>query len=85
MRRRIPFYWRIEAEPRLFCHRLDPATSTYALDLELAPGEKVDLTEPWSLTVDMAEAVAGGAPRPDGGDPAASAQPVTDGKATCTG
>jgi len=32
-----------------------------------------------------AEAVAGGAPRRDGGDPAASAQPVTDGKATCTG
>ena len=51
----IPFYWRIEAEPRLFCHRLDPATSTYALDLELAPGKKVDLTEPWSLTVDMGE------------------------------
>ncbi len=53
----IPFYWRIEAEPRLFCHRLDPATGTYALDLELAPGEKADLTEPWSLTVDMGELV----------------------------
>jgi len=53
----IPFYWRIEAEPRLFCHRLDPATSTYALDRELAPGEKADLTEPWSLTVDMGELV----------------------------
>jgi len=53
----IPFYWRIEAEPKLFCHRLDPATSTYALDRELAPGEKADLTEPWSLTVDMGELV----------------------------
>ncbi|MCA1672066.1 MAG: Uma2 family endonuclease, partial [Actinobacteria bacterium] len=53
----IPFYWRIEAEPRLFCHRLDPATYAYALDRELAPGEKADLTEPWSLTVDMGELV----------------------------
>lgn len=54
---RRPFYWRVEAEPRLFCHRLDPATSTYALDRELAPGEKADFTEPWSLTVDMGELV----------------------------
>ncbi|MGH3903477.1 MAG: Uma2 family endonuclease [Pseudonocardiaceae bacterium] len=53
----IPFYWRIEAEPRLLCHRLDPATGGYVLDRELAPGEKAELTEPWPLTVDMAELV----------------------------
>ncbi len=53
----IPFYWRIEAEPRLFCHRLDPATGSYSLYRELAPGEKVELTEPWPLTVDMGELV----------------------------
>lgn len=53
----IPFYWRIETEPRLFCHRLDPATGTYVLDRELAPGEKAELTEPWPLTVDMTELV----------------------------
>ena len=32
-----------------------------------------------------AEAVAGDAARPDGGVPAASAQPVSDGEPTCTG
>jgi Uma2 family endonuclease len=53
----IPFYWRIEAEPRLLCYRLDPATGDYLLDRELAPGEKAELTEPWPLTVDMAELV----------------------------
>ena len=53
----IPFYWRIEAEPRLLCHRLDPATGGYVLDRELAPGEKAELAEPWPLTVDMAELV----------------------------
>lgn len=53
----IPFYWRVEAEPRLLCHRLDPATGSYVLDRELAPGEKAELTAPWSLTVDMTELV----------------------------
>ncbi len=53
----IPFYWRIEAEPRLYCHRIDPATGSHALDRKLAPGEKADLTEPWTLTVDMGELV----------------------------
>ncbi|MGH3979820.1 MAG: Uma2 family endonuclease [Pseudonocardiaceae bacterium] len=53
----IPFYWCIEAEPRLLCHHLDPAAGTYNLDGELAPGEKAELTEPWSLTIDMTELV----------------------------
>lgn len=53
----IPFYWRIEAEPRLLCQRLDPVTDTYVLDRELAPGEQAGLTAPWSLTVDMTELV----------------------------
>ncbi len=34
----IPFYWRIEAEPRLLCHRLDSVIGGYVLDRELAPG-----------------------------------------------
>lgn len=53
----IPFYWRIEAEPRLLCHRLAPATGGYVLDRELAPGEKAELSTPWPVTVDMAELV----------------------------
>lgn len=53
----IPFYWRIEAEPRLLCYRLDPATGGYLPYRELAPGEKAGLTEPWQLTVDMTELV----------------------------
>ena len=53
----IPFYWRIEAEPRLFCYRLHPDTDSYAPYRELAPREKADLTEPWPLTVDMTELV----------------------------
>lgn len=53
----IPFYWRIEAEPRLRCHRLAPATGSYLLDRELAPGEKAELTDPWPLTIDMTELV----------------------------
>jgi len=53
----IPFYWRIEAEPRLLCHRLNPATGSYVRSRELTPGEKAELTEPWPLTVDMAELI----------------------------
>lgn len=53
----IPFYWRVEAEPRLLCYRLEPATGSYVLDHELAPGEKAELSVPWPLTVDMAELV----------------------------
>jgi Uma2 family endonuclease len=53
----IPFYWRIEAEPRLFCYRLHPDTGSYAPYRELAPREKVELTEPWPLAVDMDELV----------------------------
>lgn len=53
----IPFYWRIEPEPRLFCYHLDPAVGSYAVNRELAPGEKADLTEPWPLTLDMTELV----------------------------
>lgn len=53
----IPFYWRIEADPRLLCHHIAPATGSYVLDRELAPGEKAELTEPWPLTIDMTEFV----------------------------
>lgn len=53
----IPFYWRIEIEPRLLCYRLDPATGTYLRYREVVSGEKIELTEPWSVTVDMAELV----------------------------
>ncbi|MGH3913389.1 MAG: Uma2 family endonuclease [Pseudonocardiaceae bacterium] len=53
----IPFSWRIEAEPRLLCHRLAPATDSYVLDREVAPGEQAELTEPWPVTIDMTELV----------------------------
>lgn len=50
-------HWRTDAEPRLPCHHLAPATGAYVLDRELVPGDKAELTAPWPLTVDMAELV----------------------------
>ncbi|MDN5859973.1 MAG: Uma2 family endonuclease [Pseudonocardia sp.] len=51
----IPFYWRIDDGPRLHAYRLDDDVNLRRA--ELGPGEKGLLTEPWPISVDMAEFV----------------------------
>jgi len=53
----IPYFWRIDDGPRLLAHRLDSATGSYALDVELGPGKAGELTAPWPVTIDMTEFV----------------------------
>lgn len=53
----IPYFWRIDDGPRLQAYRLDPATGSYVLDLELGRGERGTLTAPWTVELDMTEFV----------------------------
>jgi Uma2 family endonuclease len=53
---RIPHYWRVECDPTekilsVFCHRLDPATRTYA-SAGVHTGNMV-VTEPVAVTIDL--------------------------------
>lgn len=53
----IPFYWRVEPGPTVFCYRLAAATDAYEPIAEATAGQTLTLTEPWPVTLEVAELV----------------------------